>query len=338
MADLFHQMTHYQNQRFRRHTKQRIVPAFLIGGFLGSGKTTLVNHVLADPEQARTDVLVREYGSVSIDDKLIGIEEERVHPFPGASLHADEQTMLYMAMDRLHDERFEKFDRLLLETSGLDSLEYLVQLFMLWDMPMMYALQSVYVLVDAEYGLLNLQEYREAREHVAFADVLVINKTDLADESAIRELERTLRGINAMAEICRTTYSRINLEEKAALSPYQQLRHLRPPEGERGDMWDIKSIVLTADEPLDKALVNQWINGVFQTNGSKILRGKGFFSFAGEDYRYEFQAVRKSFHSFARDRWGEDEQRKTTVVLIGENLPEQEALEASLLRCVRKEP
>ena len=334
MEDLFHQMTHYRNQRFRSHTRERVVPAYLIGGFLGSGKTTLVNHVLADPEQARTDVLVREYGSISVDDRLIGVAEERIHPFPGVSMHTDEQTMLYMAMDRLHDERFEKFDRLLLESSGLDSMEQLVQLFMLWDMPLMYRLQTVYVMVDAEYGILNLKEYREAREHVALADVLVINKTDLATETEIRKLEEMLKGINAMAKICRTSFSAVKLEDFASASVYEQLADVRKAQERTGEMPDIRSIVLTIEEPLDKAKVNRWINDLFQRSGAKILRGKGFFSFTGEDYRYEFQAVRKSFHSYAHDRWSEGEERKTTVVLIGEQLPDRNELEESLRDCI----
>lgn len=334
MADVFHQMTHYQNQRFRRHTRERIVPVTLIGGFLGSGKTTLVNHVLAAPEQARTDVLVREYGSISIDDKLIRVDSDRVHPSPGVSMHADEQTMLYMALDRLHDERFGKFDRLLLETSGTESPEFFVQLFMLMDMPMMYKLDGLITIVDAEYGDLNLNEYRQAREQIAFADVILINKTDLSDESRIASLEQRLRRINAIAEIKHSTYSCVDISEAGKTTLYQQLSKAKQTVQEDIYMDGIKSIVLEINKPLDKLKVNAWLQNLFTENGTKILRSKGFFYFKDEDYRYEFQAVRKSFHSYAHDKWSENEERKTTVVLIGENLPEKNMLMETLSSCV----
>lgn len=336
MSDIFHQMTHYQNQRFRRHSRQRVVPVVLIGGFLGSGKTTLVNHVLAAPDQEKTDVLVREYGSISIDDRLIRVAEERVHASPGVSMHADEQTMLYMALDRLHDERYEKFDRLLLETSGTESPEFFVQLFMLMDMPMMYKLDGLITIVDAEYGNLNLDEYKQAREQIAFADMVVINKTDLADRDEISRLEKRIRQINAIAEIHHSVYSRIDISHVGQVTLFQQLSRAHDNTKDMGEddaMADIKSIALEIKEPLDKGKTNEWIQKLFVENGSKILRSKGFFNFRGEEYRYEFQAVRKSFHSYAHDLWDGNEERKTTIVLIGENLPDRKDLERSLYEC-----
>ena len=90
MSSWYHEMGSYQHQRMRKHPVQRKIPVVLIGGFLGSGKTTLANHVLAQPEEARTDVVVREYGLVSIDDKLMRVDSLRVRTISGATKHMEE--------------------------------------------------------------------------------------------------------------------------------------------------------------------------------------------------------------------------------------------------------
>lgn len=96
----------------------------------------------------------------------------------------------------------------------------------------------------------------------------------------------------------------------------------------------IITYVLEVKEPLDKAKTDVWIHSLFNKYGSIILRSKGFINFAGEDYRYEFQAVRKTFTSCAEDVWPENEIRKTSIVLIGTDLPDKETLEVGLRGCI----
>lgn len=337
MSSWYHEMGSYQHQRMRKHPVQRKIPVVLIGGFLGSGKTTLANHVLAQPEEARTDVVVREYGLVSIDDKLMRVDPARVRTISGATMHMEEQTLIYMVLDRLHDERYGKFDKLLLETSGTENPEELLQLFFLWDMPYMYELVSFIAVVDSEYGMLNLNEYRAAREQLGYADVIVLNKTDCASPEEIDELEWRVRSINSAAGIVRTTYCQLSSHELGSRSLYEQLKVLRETDSREGRIYmdPISSIVIEEELPLDKAKVNKWIQSLFEGHGSKILRSKGFFNFIGEDYRYEFQAVRKSFHSYAHDLWPDGEPRKSVIVLIGEDLPSQRELKQSLEECAK---
>lgn len=338
--DTFHAMTHYQSQRIRKHSEARKIPVTVVGGFLGSGKTTLVDRVAADATQERTDVLVREFGLTAIDDRLLHIDPRRIHGVPGISMHVDEQTMLYAAMERLHDERFGRFDRLLLETSGVDDPLFIAELFFLYDMPDLYELTNFVVLVDAEYGLLNLREYPAARRQIAFADTVLINKMDLAKADEVRQLERMVRKINPMARICFTTYGDAELSDLLDLGLYEQLcavgdcSYVGREEAE--PVMDIQSITLEESRPLDKEKVNRWISKLFNDYGAKLLRGKGFLCFADEDYRYEFQAVRKSFHSYANTKWQADEERKTVIVLIGERLPEKQRLQEELGECVKQ--
>lgn len=333
--DTYHEMSSVFHQRLRRNLDKRIIPVTLVGGFLGAGKTTAVNHILQQPSEIRTDVMIREFDEVSIDDQLLAVSDDRVHPQPGVSMHIDEETMLYVALDRLHEERYGEFDRLLLETSGMESPELFLHLFFLWDMPSRYKLLDLITLVDAEYGELNLDQFKAAVEQVAVADVIAINKTDLADETSLTSLEARLRRINPMARIMRTTYGKIDPDTLSGTPLYEQLRVLPYPEPAGGENMDgITSYAISIDQPLDKAKVNVWINKLFTEYGDKLLRSKGFLNFAGEDYRYEFQAVRKTFRSYAHDKWADGDERRTVIVLIGTELPDKQELENTLRACI----
>lgn len=312
------------------------IPVNVIGGFLGAGKTTLLNYILTQPTEERTDVLIREFGKESIDDQLVKNVSGNIHVFPGISMHDDPQLLLHDYLHNLvcnNDETAELFDRLLVETSGIDYPESLVQLFMVGYMPQHYRLGSYIVVVDAQFGLVSLEEYDVAVQQVAYADVVVLNKCDLATPEEIAELEEAIHSINSMAKIYRCSYGRVDLRDVMNVQLYDQLKELEVKEDD-APVYNIQNIVLSEKRPMDKEKVNAWLQELFEMDGPKLLRSKGFFFFADEDWRYEFQGVRKSFHSKADRKWQEDEERKSTVVLIGENLPDEKALRKRFSECV----
>ena len=247
--------------------------------------------------------------------------------------------MLYGFLHDLSEgSRESAFDHLLMEASGLDDPEYLVQLFFLGYLPSLYRLGCCITVVDAEYGHLNLDEYPIAGKQVAFADVILMNKIDLADEDTVKSLERRIKRINSFAKIYHTTYGMVELPKVLDLSLLDQLSGCQDDLGKGEDenwMDDIKTVILTENRPMDKEKVNAWIQELFVTRGTKILRSKGFFCFAGSDYRYEFQAVRKTFHSKADRIWEDNEERKSVVVLIGEGgLLDTAELHESFSACI----
>ena len=332
-------------------------PVTIIGGFLGTGKTTLLNHILTHERDLRKEIIIREYGSLPIDHELIEDETADIVWVSGGCLFADPQTTLYWALENLYSRadytgggnltwQDVDFDHVLLETSGLDMPEYLAGLFFLDRLRDHYRLDSYIVVVDAEYGELCLDEYRRACEQVAFADILLINKIDLADEEPIRRLERRLRRINALARIYRTEYTRIDLDRILDVRLFNA-----PPDvvlvseatagsypganpHEEDAMDAFQSVVLSEKRPLDKEKVNVWINELFAQRGRKILRSKGFLNFAGYDHRFVFQGVRMTFHSKADRLWKPDEERSSTIVLIGEGLDDAAELQRSFSQCV----
>jgi G3E family GTPase len=338
------------------HRHQR-KPVTLVAGFLGAGKTTLLNHILGQQPLGTTEVIVREYGTVGIDHELIATSAAHILLIAGASIFVDPQTMLYWGLERLYSRCDKKgtgdftwrevdFDRVLLEASGLEIPEHLVTLFFLERLRDHFRLDCVVVVVDAEYGELNLGEYRTAREQVAFADVLLVNKIDLADEAKIARLERRLHRINPMARVHRTSFTEIALDKVLHVGLFDEVPGFDAlgdtvrqfendgPIGEDMIVDDFQSVVLTETRPLDREKVNVWINDLFARQGMKILRSKGFLCFAGYEHRFVFQGVRMTFHSQADRLWEPNEVRRSTIVLIGEHLDNAKEMQGSFSACI----
>lgn len=327
-------------------------PATVVAGFLGAGKTTLLNHMLTQAPKARTEVIVREYGDIGIDQELIDTGDAHILLILAANLFVDPQTRLYWGLENLYS-RCDKlgtnrytwqdvdFDRVLIESSGLDRPEHMAQLFYLDKLRDHFRLDAAIVVVDAEYGDLTLDQYRFAREQAAFADILLVNKADLAGESVMSRLEARLRRINPLARIYRTEYTAVPCERLLdvglfdGVPGFDLLAGLVPsaPWGEER-LDDIQSVVLTESRPLDKEKLTAWLQALFAARGLDILRSKGFLSFCGYDHRFVFQGVRRTFHSKTDRMWQPGEERRSTLVLIGEHLDDGPALQEAFSACV----
>jgi len=331
-------------------------PVTIIGGFLGAGKTTLLNHVVNHRRGMRMEVIIREYGAVGVDDRLVEDRTTHVHLVSGASLHNDPQLHTFWAMENLYSRcdrlgtgsftwQDVDFDYLLMETSGLDKPEWLVTLFFLDQLRDHYRLDGYVVLVDAEYGELNLDEYPVTREQVALTDVILINKVDLVDEGKLSSLERRLRAINSVAAIHRTEYAQVELGGVLNSGRFEYV----PRISDLGDIFGaadkrrareevsvdgIKTVVLSEKRPMNREKVNEWIKELLVSRGYKILRSKGFLDFEGSDCRFVFQGVRKTFHSKADRPWEPGEERGSVIVLIGEGLEDEKELQEAFSGCV----
>lgn len=340
-----------------RHLRK---PVTLVTGFLGAGKTTLVNHLAGlTASRERVEIVLREFGEVGIDQELIEQEGVNVQVFAGNTIFMDPQTRLFWYLEGLYSRCDKKgsgfsweevdFDRLLLEASGVDVPELMVTLFYVERLRDHFRLDAVIAVVDALFGELNLDEYRMAREQVCLADILLINKVDLAGPEQVEQLQRRLHRLNPLARVYHTEYCRIPQQAVLDVDIFDGIagfdvlndalqQHARGYQGYRPEADvtdDIQSIALTESRPLDKEKVNAWISDLITNSGKKILRGKGILWFAGYDHRFVFQSVRLAFHSKADRPWKPDEERKTVIVLIGEDLQEMaEEWQRGLSACV----
>lgn len=306
----------------------------ILGGFLGAGKTTTLNCILSQSADRRVEVIVKEFGSIGVDNKLLNIGKEHIHPFTGASLHVDQQTMLTNFIESLYAKSLsDPFDNLIIETSGADNAEAIAQIFYLPRSRDHYELGSYICIVDGEFGRLNMHEFRVAREQVAMADYLVINKCDLASCGEIELLEKELMIINPFAEIIRTSFGSVNAEALWRTDSYKQLKSMDFDRRGNEQMEDFKSVSVRIAEPLDKDKVNEWLKEFYALWGQKLLRGKGYFNISGSDYRFDFQSVRTNFHAKTEALWETDAERESVLVFIGTEIPDREYLLGGLLEC-----
>ena len=180
------------------------IPVTILTGFLGSGKTTLLNRILSEQHGQRIAVIENEFGEVGVDQALVINADEEIFEMNNGCICCTVRGDLIRVLANLMKRR-DKFDRVLVETTGLADPGPVAQTFFMdEDIQEDFRLDGIVTLIDAKHLDLHLEDSKEAREQVAFADVLVLNKVDLVDEITVERIERRARGMNALAKILRS--------------------------------------------------------------------------------------------------------------------------------------
>ena len=189
------------------------VPVTVLTGFLGAGKTTLINRILTENHGKRIAVVENEYNELSIDRDLVVSEAEEIIEMNNGCLCCMVRGDLIHALRKLLRRR-KKFDYMLIETSGLTDPGPVAQTFFVDEhLKRKVRLDGIVTIVDAKHVWLHIDEREELREQIAFADVVLLNKTDLATETEMEELESRVRAINALAKVHRTHKSAANMKD-----------------------------------------------------------------------------------------------------------------------------
>ncbi len=312
--------------------QESTVPVTILTGFLGSGKTTLINRVLKEQHGRRIAVIENELGEAGVDnDILLNDSNEQIIEMNNGCVCCTVRGDLIRILGELKERRDSgklKFDRVIIETTGMADPGPVAQSFFIDEkIGNYYLLDSVITVVDAKHAPRQLDEFREAQEQVGFADRILMSKTDLVSEAEQDKLRRRLVQMNPRAPIGKVHFGNTPIEDILDIRGFNlnAVLELDPDfleAGEHEHDEHVSSFVFRSDKPFDSARLEEFLSGVVQIYGPDMLRYKGMLYMKGNAHRVVFQGVHMLMGGDLGRAWGKDEKRSSTMVFIGKNLPQ----------------
>jgi G3E family GTPase len=311
------------------------VPVTVVTGFLGSGKTTLVNYILSENHGKRIAVIENEFGEIGIDDALVIDAEEEIFEMNNGCICCTVRGDLIRILGTLMKRR-DKFDYILVETTGLADPAPVAQTFFVdEEIRAQLRLDAIVTVVDAKHLAIHLFEEKEegieneALEQLAFADRVLINKVDLVNEEELLLVEKQIRSINAGASLVRTQMSKVDLDWVLNARAFELSRVLEVDpqfleESEHMHDQSITSVGIEVDGSVDLEKINDWLGWLLREKGTEIFRMKGILNINASENRFVFQGVHMLFDGQPDRAWKPGEQRVNKMIFIGRNLDRDE--------------
>lgn len=330
--------------------KERI-PVTVLTGYLGAGKTTLLNHLLTQNHGYKCAIIINEFGAVSIDNQLVVGADEEILELNNGCLCCRVRGDLIKSLNDLINRK-KRFDYVIIETTGLADPSPVAHTFMASELAENLRLDGIITVVDARHLEKELGDGPEPRAQIAFADVILLNKTDLVSPEDLARVEAHIKRINALAKIHRTQKSQIdvakilNVKARELNAPLPEMHdeheHHHDHEDEHDHVCDehcdhdhehehehhhhhdesVKSFYIEEDRPLDLPKLEAWLSELLKSLGENIYRSKGVLHIKGQPKRVVFQGVQMMFDSAPDRFWNAGEKRVSQLVFIGKDLDE----------------
>lgn len=327
-----------------------LIPVTVITGFLGAGKTTLLNRILTENHGKRIAVIENEYGEVGVDHQLVIQSDEEIFELNNGCICCRVRGDLIRILAKLRQRR-DRFDTVLIETTGLADPGPVAQTFFTdEEVKESFVLDGIVTVVDAKHVGLHFDDTREVREQIGFADVILLNKTDLVSPAELEKIEVRIRKMNPMAKLHRTENAAIDLDKVLNVGGFDLKRalelepdflkdaeddhdhehehegkdhHEHEEEPDHHHDEDVTSVGIRTPGDLDEKRLSDWLGTLLQTKGKDIFRMKGVLAIKGRDMRFVFQGVHMLMDGRPDRSWGKDP-RQNTLIFIGRNLDRQE--------------
>jgi G3E family GTPase len=318
----------------------RKASVIIVTGFLGAGKTTLINRILTADHGRKIAVIVNEFGEVGIDHHLLLSSDQEVVQMNNGCVCCTVRGDLMRSLFQLMEHR-SKFDTVMIETTGLAEPAPVAQsLYGDEQFRREFTLDGVVTVVDAKYISDQLEQSAESCEQIAFADLILLNKTDLSTPEQLDEVEQTIARLNKVARIHRTRNSETDLapifdvastsqdlSEKIdqiahhdSRNHYHDHHHHDHARNPATHLQGISTVCIVEPGDLDGTRVSRWFRALLSESGASILRMKGILNLRGDPDQFLFQGVHTDFEGKPGRAWDADEKRLNRLVFIGRKL------------------
>ena len=317
------------------NTSKPRIPVTILTGFLGAGKTTLLNYILQQQHGYKFAVIVNEIGAIGIDGQLVENSKEEILQMNNGCVCCTVRKDLVKSIQKLIARG--GFDYILIETTGIADPAPVAQTFLNIPQLQQYVqLDSIITVVDAEQIEKQMADVDTAREQIAMADFLLLNKTDLVAEAHLARVEEIIAGLNPHAQTFRTNHSQVNLKEVLDMAAFDVDRKLAVDpkfldELNHRHHHEIQSCAFTFDAPFSVDRFEAFVQEL--SLHSQIFRSKGFLSIAGNPRRALFHGVNNRFTIFWDRLWEKGEARTSQLVFIGKAI-EPDAIRCALVKCL----